>query len=49
MGGYGSTAFGRFRRVRNDIRAMDNVLSELPHPPLWTIEGELRYYSIRHN
>lgn len=30
-----------FAEFRDDIRAMDNVLAELPIPPSWTIEGKV--------
>ncbi len=30
-----------FAEFRNDIRAMDNVLAELPVPPSWTIESNV--------
>lgn len=45
--GMGQQLLQDFAQFRNDIRAMDDVLSELPRPPQWTIEGEISHYSIR--
>lgn len=32
--------FGNFESFRKDVRTMDKALQTVPHPPLWTIEGE---------
>lgn len=37
--GMGTELLASYPSFRADIREMDGVLQQLPHPPLWTIEG----------
>lgn len=40
----GAELLSSYASFRADIRETDRVLQQLPHPPLWTIEG--RYYIL---
>lgn len=37
----GAELFENYTSFQEDIKEMDRVLQTLPHPPLWTIEGEI--------
>lgn len=41
--GMAKELFEDFAGFRDDIRAMDNGLAELPIPPSWTIEGNVHF------
>jgi acyl transferase domain-containing protein len=37
--GMGAELLTSYASFRKDVREMDRVLQQLPHPPLWTVEG----------
>lgn len=43
--GMGTELLTSYPSFRSDIQEMDRVLQQLPHPPLWTIEGT-RYHRL---
>lgn len=44
-GGMGADLLSQYPSFQKDIRDMDASLQRLPHPPKWTIEGELKKIS----
>jgi acyl transferase domain-containing protein len=44
--GMGTELLTSYPSFRADIKEMDKTLQQLPHPPLWTIEGMLCFPSV---
>lgn len=42
--GMGAELLTSYPSFRADIKEMDKVLQQLPHPPLWTIEGMSSFF-----